>query len=113
MPTGINVFGAIRSYGLQKEDFKAVEINYTPGTKAIDITIFEERRGAAVPLSMKFNYVPSLGSVPIHEVADSCNLRIKNFYSMASRPSASSKPVLISSTVPIPTWLCYDPFTWH
>ena len=80
VPTGIDVFGAIRSYGPQKEDFKAVEINYTPGTKAIDITIFEERRGATVPLSMKFNYVPSLGSVPIHEVADGRNLRIKDFY---------------------------------
>ena len=80
MPTGIDVFGAIRSYGPQKEDFKAAEINYTPGTKAIDLTIFEERRGAAVPLSMKFNYVPSLGSVPIHEVADGRNLCIKNFY---------------------------------
>lgn len=79
-PTGIDVFGAIRSYGSQKVDFKAVEIKYAPGTKAIDITIFEERRGVAVPISMKFNYVPSLGSVPIHEVADGRNLRIKDFY---------------------------------
>ena len=80
MPVGIDVFGAIRSHGLLKEDFKAVEIKYTPGTKAINITIFEERRGVAVPLSMKFNYVPSLGSVPIHEVADGCNLRVEGFY---------------------------------
>ncbi|KAF9643911.1 hypothetical protein BDM02DRAFT_3132104 [Thelephora ganbajun] len=48
--------------------------------EAIDITIFEERHRVAVPLSMKFNYVPSLGSVPIHKVADGRNLRIKNFY---------------------------------
>lgn len=79
-PTRIEVFGAIRSCGSQKEDFKAVEIKYTPGTKAIDITIFEERRGVAVPLYLKFNYVPSLGSVPIHEVVDGRNLRIKDFY---------------------------------
>lgn len=79
-PTGIDVFGAIRSYGPQKDDFKAVEVNYTPGTKSIDITIFEERRGVSVPLSLKFNYVPSLGSVPIHEVADGRNLRVKDFY---------------------------------
>ncbi|KAF9648674.1 fatty acid synthase [Thelephora ganbajun] len=79
-PTGIEVFGAIRSYGPQKEDFKAIEIKYAPGTRAIDITAFEERRGVAVPLFMKFNYVPSLGSVPIHEVADGRNLRIKDFY---------------------------------
>jgi hypothetical protein len=34
VPTGVYVFGAIRSYWSQKEDFKAVEINYTPGTLA-------------------------------------------------------------------------------
>jgi len=79
-PTGVDVFGAIRSYGPQKEDFNAVKIRYTPGTGAIDITVFEERRGIAVPLSMKFNYVPSLGSVPIHEVSDGRNLCIKEFY---------------------------------
>lgn len=79
-PVGIEVFGAIRSHGTRKENFKAVEVKYTPRTKAIDITIFEERRGAAVPLYMKFNYVPSLGSTPIHEVADGRNVRIKDFY---------------------------------
>ena len=80
MPIGVEVYGSIRSHGSQKGDFKAVEIRYTPRTKAIDITVFEERRGVAVPLSMKFDYVPSLGSVPIHEVADGRNLRIKDFY---------------------------------
>ena len=79
-PIGIEVFGAIRSHGIQQEDFKAVEVKYTPGTKAIDITIFEERRGVSVPLYLKFNYVPSLGSIPIHEVADGRNMRIKDFY---------------------------------
>ena len=79
-PTGVEVFGSIRSHGTQKESFKAVEIKYTPGTKAIDITVFEERRGVAIPLTMKFTYVPSVGSVPIHEVADGRNLRIKDFY---------------------------------
>lgn len=79
-PIGIDIFGAMRSHGTQKEDFKAVEINYTPGTKAIDITIFEERRGVAVPLSMQFIYIPSLGSTPIHEVVDGRNMRIKDFY---------------------------------
>lgn len=79
-PSGIEVFGSIRSYGSQKEDFKAVEIKYIPKTKAIDITVFEECRGVAVPLFMKFNYVPSLGSAPIHEVTDGRNLRIKDFY---------------------------------
>jgi fatty acid synthase subunit beta len=78
--TGIEVFGSIRSHGPQKEDFKAVEIKYTHETKVIDITVFEERRGVGVPLSMKFNYVPSLGSAPIHEVADGRNVRIKDFY---------------------------------
>jgi len=79
-PTSVEVFGSIRSYGAQKGDFKAVEIKYAPGTNVIDVTVFEERRGVAIPLSMKFTYVPSVGSVPIHEVADRRNLRIKDFY---------------------------------
>jgi fatty acid synthase subunit beta len=79
-PIGIEVFGAIRSRGTQDEKFKAVEVEYTPDTKAIDITIFEERRGISVPLHMKFNYVPSLGSIPIHEIEDGRNMRIKDFY---------------------------------
>jgi fatty acid synthase subunit alpha len=79
-PIGIEVFGTIRSRGTQDENFKAVEVEYTPDTKAIDITIFEERRGISVPLHMKFNYVPSLGSIPIHEIEDGRSMRIKDFY---------------------------------
>ena len=33
-----------------------------------------------VPLSTKFNYVSLPGFVPIHEVAEDHNLRIKDFY---------------------------------
>ena len=79
-PIGIEAFSTIRSHETQRKDFKAVEIRYTPSTKAIDITVFEERGGVSVPLYMKFNYVPSRGSAPIHEVADSRNQRIKDFY---------------------------------
>ena len=79
LSTGIDVFGAIRTYG-PREDSEAVEIKYTPETKAIDIIIFEECRGVAVPLSMKLNNISSLDSVPIHKVADGHNLRIKDFY---------------------------------
>ncbi|KAF7311699.1 Fatty acid synthase subunit alpha [Mycena indigotica] len=51
-----------RSYGEHKELFKAVEIKYSPTTKLIDITIFEDRRDVSVPLSLQFEYKPSMGA---------------------------------------------------
>lgn len=79
-PTGLEIFGATRSYGSQKPSFKAVDIKYTASSGAIDITLFEDRREVSVPLQLQFKYVPSMGSVPIHEVAEGRNTRIKEFY---------------------------------
>ena len=79
-PTSVNVYGAARSYGPHKDGFKAVEILYTPPSALIDITIFEERRDVSVPLSLHFEYKPSMGSTPIHEIAEGRNERIKQFY---------------------------------
>jgi len=53
-----------------------MDILYTPSSGRIDITIFEERRGVSVPLLLHFEYKPSMGSAPIHEIADSRNERI-------------------------------------
>jgi fatty acid synthase subunit alpha, fungi type len=61
-------------------DFKVVGILYTPSSGHINITIFEERRGVSVPLLLHFEYKPSMGSAPIHEIADGRNERIKQFY---------------------------------
>ena len=80
LPFQIPASGRRISPALISPSFVDPRTLYTPETKTIDITIFEERRGAAVPLSIKFNYVPSLSSVPIHEVADGRNLCIEDFY---------------------------------
>jgi fatty acid synthase subunit alpha len=53
---------------------------YTPSSGLIDIIIFEERRGISVPLLLHFEYKPSMGSAPIHEIADGRNECIKQFY---------------------------------
>ncbi|KNZ81816.1 Fatty acid synthase subunit alpha [Termitomyces sp. J132] len=50
-PTSVTFYGAARSYGPHKDDFKAVEINYSPDTKAIDVTMLEDRRDVSIPLS--------------------------------------------------------------
>jgi fatty acid synthase subunit beta len=63
-----------------KDGFKPVDILYTPSSGHINITIFEERRGVSVPLFLYFEQKPSMGSAPIHEIADSRNERIKQFY---------------------------------
>jgi fatty acid synthase subunit alpha, fungi type len=79
-PTSVNVYGAARSYGPHIDRFKAVEISYTSSSSLIDITIFEERRGVSVPPSLHFEYKPSTGSTPIHEIAECRNERIKQCY---------------------------------
>jgi fatty acid synthase subunit alpha, fungi type len=80
VPTGLEVLGAIRSYGTQSSSFKAVDINYSSSTGLIDVTIFEERRDVSVPLHLQFKYMPTMGTVPIHEITEGRNTRIKDFY---------------------------------
>ncbi|EGN98830.1 hypothetical protein SERLA73DRAFT_168429 [Serpula lacrymans var. lacrymans S7.3] len=79
-PTSLTVYGAARSHGSHKPEFKAVEINYDEDTEMIDVTFFEDRRDVSVPLSLQYKYVPSMGSMPIHEVAEGRTRRIKEFY---------------------------------
>jgi fatty acid synthase subunit beta len=79
-PSSVTVYGAARSYGEHKPAFKAVEIKFTPTSKLIDITMFEDRRDVSVPLTLQFEYKPSLGFAPIHEIATGRNTRIKEFY---------------------------------
>ncbi|KAI0360181.1 fatty acid synthase [Trametes cingulata] len=79
-PTKISVFGAARSHGEHDPSFKAVEASFNAATSTINVTIFEERRGVAVPLELRFVYKPSMGFAPIHEIADDRNTRIKAFY---------------------------------
>jgi fatty acid synthase subunit alpha len=79
-PSTVVVYGAARSHGLHDPGFKAVDIQYTAASKLINVTIFEERRKIAVPLHLRFAYKPSMGSAPIHEIADDRNMRIKEFY---------------------------------
>ena len=48
--------------------FKALSIVFNPETKLINLTLFEERQDIAVPLSLPFQYYPSQGFAPIHEL---------------------------------------------
>ncbi|TFK33214.1 fatty acid synthase [Crucibulum laeve] len=79
-PSSVTVYGAARSYGEHKSNFKAVEIQYDTTSKLIDVTIFEDRRDVSVPLTLQFQYKPSQGFAPIHEIAIGRNTRIKEFY---------------------------------
>ncbi|KAF6759889.1 fatty acid synthetase alpha subunit [Ephemerocybe angulata] len=79
-PTAVTLYGAARSYGAHIPAFKAAEIIYNAATKAINVTVFEERSGVSVPLTLQFVYKPSQGFNPIHEVAEGRNTRIKEFY---------------------------------
>ncbi|KAF5389975.1 hypothetical protein D9757_013855 [Collybiopsis confluens] len=79
-PTSITAYGGARSYGIHDTEFKAAEVVFNPSTNLIDVTIYEERRGVSVPLLMQFEYKPSMGSAPIHEIIAGRNTRIKEFY---------------------------------
>ncbi|KDQ57051.1 hypothetical protein JAAARDRAFT_35647 [Jaapia argillacea MUCL 33604] len=80
LPSTVSVYGAARSYGSHHDSFKAVSVKYHPSSHLIDVVIAEERRGASVPLHLQFEYRPSMGYAPIHEVATGRNHRIKAFY---------------------------------
>ncbi|KAE9399788.1 fatty acid synthase [Gymnopus androsaceus JB14] len=62
-PKSIIAYGGARSYGLHDTGFKATEIVYNSSTNLID-----------------FEYKPSMGSAPIHEIVAGRNNRIKAFY---------------------------------
>ena len=68
-PTAITFYGAARSHGVHKSDFKAVEIEYQPSLQLIDLTIYEDRRDVAVPLYLQFRYVPSMPYTAIYDAA--------------------------------------------
>jgi enoyl reductase-like protein len=55
-------------------------IIFNSETKLIDLTLVEERQDVAVPLTLQFQYCPSQGFAPIHEIASGRNERIKQFY---------------------------------
>jgi enoyl reductase-like protein len=80
LPLSVTVYGAARSYGEHIPTFMALSIVFNPETKLIDLTLFEERQDVAVPLSLQFQYCPSQGFAPIHEISSGRNERIKKFY---------------------------------
>ncbi len=79
-PNHISVHGDVRSFGEHQPDFLAVDIKYDASSRLINLTLFEERRGNAIPLQLQFKYEPSQAYAPIHEVAEGRNKRIKEFY---------------------------------
>ncbi|QRW18188.1 fatty acid synthase subunit beta [Rhizoctonia solani] len=79
-PSQIIVNGAARSHGVHDPNFKALELTFDPSSSRISLTIFEERTGSSIPLQLAFDYKPSMGYAPIHEVSDGRNWRIKEFY---------------------------------
>lgn len=79
-PSSLTVYGGARSYGGHNATFKAVEVLFNAETKLIDLTMFEDRQDASVPLYLQFEYKPSMGFAPIHEIAGGHNSRIKEFY---------------------------------
>ncbi|PFH52946.1 hypothetical protein AMATHDRAFT_138867 [Amanita thiersii Skay4041] len=80
VPTSMSIYGAARSYGTHNSEFKTLDIRYNSDSELINVTIFEERHGVAVPLHLQFKYQPSMAFSPIHEISIDRNKRIKNFY---------------------------------
>lgn len=79
-PSQVSLSGGARSHGIHDPNFKAVELTFDPSSSRIALTMFEERTGSSIPLSLAFEYKPSMGYAPIHEVSEGRNWRIKEFY---------------------------------
>ncbi|KAI0033531.1 fatty acid synthase [Vararia minispora EC-137] len=79
-PDRIALYGAARSSGQHKNDFKAVEVTYDALSRLITLSMFEDRRDSSVPLVLQFLYRPDQPYAPIHEVYEDRNHRIKGFY---------------------------------
>ena len=76
----VAVYGVARSYGEHVPTFKAPSIVFNPETKFMDLALFEERQGIAIPLSVQFQHRPPQGFAPIHEIASGRNTRTKQLY---------------------------------
>lgn len=79
-PVRVIVKGAARSFGHHDPAFKAIEISKDPSSPRIQVTMYEERQGEAVPLHLQFDYRPDQPFALIHEVMEHRNDRIKAFY---------------------------------
>ena len=73
------MYGAARSHSEHKRDFKAVGVKYDPCYHRIHLTLFQDRRDVSIPLFLVFEYKPSQGFAPIHEIAHDRNKRINDF----------------------------------
>lgn len=79
-PSALVLFGSARSFGEHKPEFKAVEARFDASKSQINLTLYEDREDSSVPLYLHYEYKPSQGWAPIHEVAGDRNTRIKDFY---------------------------------
>ena len=79
-PNHISVHNAACLFDEHQPDFLAIDIKYDVSSHLINLTLFEECQGSAVPLDLQFGYKPLQPYAPIHEVAEGCNQRIKEFY---------------------------------
>ena len=59
---------------------KALELTFDANTNEINLTLFEHVEHGAVPLNLKFHFLPAVGACPIQEVVEDRNARIKQHY---------------------------------
>ncbi|EPQ31808.1 fatty acid synthase [Pseudozyma flocculosa PF-1] len=80
-PVRLSAFGAARSYGDHDEGFQTLEVaRSASAADEIDVTVFEERLGEAVPLHLRFAYRPDQPWAPLHEIEEGRNDRTKRFF---------------------------------
>jgi len=79
-PGHVTIYGGAHSYRLHKPDFKALEIVFQSSSNLIDITLYKDHQDVFLPLILEFQYCPSSGYAPIHELAAGQNKHIKEFY---------------------------------
>ncbi|KAJ9477291.1 Fatty acid synthase subunit beta [Pseudozyma hubeiensis] len=81
----LQVYGGHRSYGKPSNEFLALDIVRRSvleddSQADIDVSIYEERSGLAIPLLLQFQYKPGASHSLIREVEHGRNDRIRRFY---------------------------------
>jgi fatty acid synthase subunit beta len=91
-PSEVKIFGSPRSKERQVKQFLCVTAVFDTATERISVRLYEDNRGKSLPLEFTFTYSPSQGSMPIHEVVEGRNRRIKEFYWKLWFPSRDYTP---------------------
>ena len=74
-PIGVSLFGAARSFGVDKPGFEAVTVAYEAKMTSITVVINEDSQDATIPLHFMFAYRPAEVTITAAAIERFCGLK--------------------------------------